>query len=251
MTGTAPCRPHPFGPLSAARFVRRDNRFRLQADLNGRRVVAHIANPGRMRELLTPGRRLWLRRVDAPHRRTTYDVVLADADGHLVSLDAQLPNRLVADALREGCLSPFAAYTTILREVRRGESRLDFLLTGGEPLCWLEVKSVTLVENGIAAFPDAPTVRGRRHLHALMEIAAQGERAVVLFVVQRDDALALRPNDATDPHFGETLRQAIHQGVELYAYRCTVTLTDIRLQETIPITLTPSPAPSEGPTTMV
>ncbi len=251
MTGAAPCRPHPFGPLSAARFVRRDNRFRIQADLDGRRVAAHIANPGRMRELLTPGRRLWLRRVDAPHRRTAYDVVLAEADGHLVSLDAQLPNRLVAAALRGGCLPPFAAYTTIAQEVRRGESRLDFHLTGGESPCWLEVKSVTLVEDGIAAFPDAPTTRGRRHLRALMEIAAQGERAAVLFVVQRDDALALRPNDATDPRFGETLRRAARRGVELYAYRCAVTLTDIRLQETIPITLTPSPAPPESHATMV
>jgi len=227
-----------FKSLVQGTFVRRDNRFRVQVQLDdGGRVAAHLANPGRLRELLVPGHAVWLRPAHAPQRRTNYDLVLVLYEGLYVSMNSQLPNRLVEKALRQRCLPDFAAYTEVQREIRLGESRLDFKLGGTGTPCWIEVKSVTLVVNGIARFPDAPTTRGRRHLHELANIIAGGDRGAVIFVVQRADAVSFAPNDETDPSFGEALRQARKAGVEVSALRCRVTPQAIHLLDKVPVCL--------------
>lgn len=225
----------PFGTLVRGAFVRRDNRFRVQVALGDTTVAVHLANPGRLRELLVPGREVWVRPAPAPHRRTGYDLVLVAYAGYYVSLNSQLPNRLVAQALRWRQLPWFEDYPVIRSEVRLGESRLDFKLEGEGAPCWIEVKSVTLVVDNVARFPDAPTARGRRHLRELIDVAAQGARAAVIFVVQRADAASFAPNDGTDPAFGEALRRAYEVGVVVYALRCDVTTTAIRLRNTIPV----------------
>ncbi|MFH1929829.1 MAG: DNA/RNA nuclease SfsA [Chloroflexota bacterium] len=156
--------------LLEATFVARDNRFRATVELNGEYVWAHLANSGRLTELLTPGRRLFLRPATAQGRRTAYDLVLVDLDGVLVSVDARVPNSLVEEALREGNLASFDGYETIRREVRWGGSRLDFVLEDQSRRCLIEAKSVTLVKRGVALFPDAPTIRGRRHVEELRRL---------------------------------------------------------------------------------
>lgn len=223
--------------LVEARFLTRLNRFAALVEMEGQEVMVHIANSGRMRELLEPGRRLLLAPAAGEHRKTQFDLALVDLGTTLVSADSRLPNGLVAEALAEGQLPQFQEYPEIRREVRYGDSRLDFLLEGPGGCCYGEVKSVTLVVDGSGLFPDAPTVRGVKHLKELSRAVAEGYRAAVVFVVQRADAVAMSPNDAADPAFGAALRAAQAAGVEIYAYNCAVSPSEIRLASRLPITL--------------
>lgn len=243
-----------FKPLIPAVLVRRDNRFRVQVRLRGETVPAHLPNSGRLGELLTPGRRVWLAPAAperVPHRRTAYDLALVAHAGRLVSVDARLPPHLVAEALRQGRLTALGGYTDVQQEVRLGASRLDLRLTAGpgQPPCWMEVKSVTLVEDETALFPDAPTTRGQRHLRELIAAVERGERAAILFVIQRDDARRFAPHDQADPIFGKILRQAAQAGVEVHAWRCQVSLSEIRLSAPLPVMLhdTGNPSVTSGP----
>ena len=209
--------------LVAARFVARPNRFIVMARLDsGTEVRCHMADPGRLRELLLPAVELRLRPAppDAV-RATRYSVALVRAPmapRPWVSLDTTLPNRLAANLLREGAIRGLGGYKELQAEVKHGSSRFDFLLTPrrGEKI-FVEVKSVTLVENGVALFPDAPTVRGARHLRELAAHVQDGGRGAVLFVVQRPDARAVRPRRVTDPAFADALLEARAQGVLLRA----------------------------------
>ncbi len=223
--------------LVEARFLTRLNRFAALVEMEGQEVMVHIANSGRMRELLVSGRRLLLTPAAGEHRKTRFDLSLVDLGTTLVSADTRLPNGLVAEALAEGQLPQFIEYPELRREVRYGESRLDFLLDGPGGRCYGEVKSVTLVVDGIGLFPDAPTIRGVKHLKELSRAVAEGYRAAVVFVVQRADAVAMSPNDAADPDFGAALRAAQAAGVEVYAYNCAVYPSEIRLASPLPIKL--------------
>ena len=224
--------------LVEARFLTRLNRFAALMELDGREVMVHVANSGRLGELLEPGRRMLLAPAPGEHRKTQFDLALVDLESTLVSADARLPNALVAEALELGYLPPFAGYPQVRREVTYGESRLDLMLEGPAGRCYLETKSVTLVvDEGVAQFPDAPTSRGVKHLRTLSQAVAAGHRAAAVFVVQRSDARSLTPYDAADPEFGAALRSAHAAGVEVYAYRCRVTPDEIRLADPIPVNL--------------
>lgn len=219
-------------------FLTRLNRFAALVEVAGREEMVHVANSGRLRELFEPGRRLLLAPAPGEHRKTRYDLALVDLGHTLVSADARLPNALIAEALQEQELAPYAEFPEVRREVTYGESRLDLALEGPAGLCYLETKSVTLVEDGgVAMFPDAPTTRGVKHLHTLTDVAAAGHRAGAIFVVQRSDARCLAPHDSADPEFGRALRCARAAGVEVRAYGCTVTLQEIRLSDPIPVEL--------------
>ena len=231
-----------FPPLVEGRFIRRLNRFAALVDVNRREHLAHIPNSGRLGELLVPGYRVLLAPAPpdaAPARKTAYDLALVDANGALASADARLPNKLVAEALAAGRLPSFAAYAAVHPEKTYGDSRLDFLLQSDHPprSCYLETKSVTLVENGIARFPDAPTLRGVKHLRSLMHAVAAGHDAAVIFVIQRADARAFAPHDTADPLLGAALRSAIAAGVTAHAYRCQVDETAITLANPVPLLL--------------
>ena len=156
----------------------------------------------------------------------------------LVSVDARLPNALFAEALAAGRLELFRRYAHFKREVQFGESRLDFWLEGPVGVCWVEVKSVTLVEEGVARFPDAPTARGARHLRELTAALGQGEDAAAVFVIQRSDARCFTPHIRADAAFGAALREAASAGVGVYAWTCEVSERSVIIDGRIPVNLT-------------
>jgi sugar fermentation stimulation protein A len=221
-------------PLISARFLWRDNRFRVTVEVDGGLETAHLPNSGRLGELLTPGRELRVASRPDPRRKTAYDLKLVRFAGVWVSVDARLPNSLFAEAFRAGFLSGFEGYTCLQPEVALDDSRIDFLLTGHAGRLWVETKSVTLVEGGIARFPDAPTERGRRHLETLKVAVERGDQAAVVFVVQRPDACAFGPYIEADPEFAQKLRQAGLAGVAVLACRCRVSEEEIALDAFIP-----------------
>ena len=232
------------GPLTQARFQSRPNRFLLKVLLEdtGSQVDAHMADPGRLRELLLPGKRLWLRPASNPKRKTRWSAVLVESpDGSgLISLDSTLPNRLASQALRRRSISELSDWGLVRAEVKMGRSRFDFLLARGETeQLVLEVKSVTLVEDGIAFFPDAVTERGARHVRELTEIAGQpGWEAAVLFVLQRPDAREIRAAKRIDPKFSEALMKAEEAGVKVFGRRCSVFLDRVELHGAVPVSVT-------------
>lgn len=170
-------------------------------------------------ELLHRGVTLRVREMAGKNRKTHHDVVAVDIGESTISLDTRVPNKLISVALNAGALPEFLEYDRVASERRYGNSRFDFLLTSGRERCLLEVKSCTLVEDGRALFPDAVTERGRRHLLHLIHSLGEGYRASLLFLLQREDAEAVSPNDRTDPRFGDALRLAAGKGVEILAYR--------------------------------
>ena len=232
------------GPLTQARFLSRPNRFLLKVRLEdtGREVDAHMADPGRLKELLLPGKRLWLRSASNPARKTGWSAVLVESpDGSgLISIDSTLPNRLASEALRKRAVSELSDWELVKNEVKMGRSRFDFLLTRGElERLVLEVKSVTVVEGGVALFPDAVTERGARHVRELAEIAARpGWEAAVLFVLQRPDAREIRAAEKIDSNFSEALVQAERSGVKILGRRCSVFLDRVELAEAVPVGVT-------------
>lgn len=206
------------GEYREAVFIERPNRFLAVVDLGGRSERAHVPDPGRLRELLVPGAELRLRAAPAPGRRTAWDVIGVRCPQGWVNIDSRLPNLLFAEALREGRLEEFPAGCSIQAEPRFGASRLDFLLECGGPSCLVEVKGCTLVVDGLALFPDAPTIRGSRHLEELIKAKAAGYRACVVMVVKHPGGEAFAPKEDTDPLFAATLRRAAAAGVEVLAY---------------------------------
>jgi sugar fermentation stimulation protein A len=229
----------PFCTLLAASFQARPNRFLVQARVGNRLVQAASRDPGRLRELLTPGARLLLAPSADNRRRTRYTVMLVWKAGRWVSVVPVLANRIFEGALARGGVSGLRGARVLAREVTRGRSRLDFLLEQrGEPLL-VEVKSATLVEGGRALFPDAPTTRGTRHLEELTAAALSGARTAVVFLVQRSDARVLAPHSGNDPAFAAALRRAARSGVRIQAYACRVTRRGASLLCRIPVRVSP------------
>jgi sugar fermentation stimulation protein A len=223
--------------IREAGFLRRENRFACLVELEGSQERAYLPNSGRLNSLLFPGQTVFLAERLSSSRRTRFDLVMTILNGKSVSVDARVPGELVYQALRQRTLPQFGVYPTIRREVAFGRSRLDFLLSSPTSQRFLEVKSVTLVQEGRALFPDAPTLRGRRHLKSLTWAKKEGYEAAILFVIQRQDAESFSANDAVDADFGHVLRQAQLQGVDVYAYRCKVSPREIELAEQVPIHL--------------
>lgn len=221
--------------LVRGRFLQRENRFLATVELNGTEVGIHVANSGRLHELFLPGATVWLKPAGSPGRKTAFDLVLVEADGVLVSADARLPNALVAEAVGEGSLEWAEAGATVVRESTFGESRFDLMLQAEDTRRYVEVKSVTLVENGVGLFPDSPTTRGAKHLNTLVEAVQEGHRATVVFVVQRSDAFAFAINQPADPALCQAFRTAVANGVQAFAYKCTVTEREVRIDRRLPI----------------
>jgi sugar fermentation stimulation protein A len=222
------------GTLVEAIFVARPNRFLIEAQLDDQIVRAHVADRGRLRETLIPGARIILAHRDGPKRATQFQAVAAYVGERLASIDTTLPNRLVEAALRAAAIPPFAQYPHIRREATVGGSRFDFLLQHETERCLVEVKSAGLIIDGIALFPDAPTERGRRHVHELAELARTGTRTSIIFIAQgRAEAIAMYT--AIDPAFAEELAQARAAGVEVYGYSCPLTPDGISFGIAVPV----------------
>jgi len=223
--------------LREAAFLHRENRFSCLVELQGKREMVYLPNSGRLNTVLFPEQKVFVTEKTSPSRKTKYDLVMASLNNGFVSVDSRLPGNLVYQALCKRQLPQFSHYPSIKREAVSGRSRLDFLLSGDSNQCFLEVKSVTLVKEGKALFPDAPTSRGRRHLESLIQSKSEGYEAAILFVIQREDADRFSSNDGVDPDFGHALRIAKLQGVSIYAYRCKVCPWEIELADQIPVYL--------------
>ena len=229
------------GPLIKGRFHSRPNRFLTVVEINGELVHSHLPDPGRLKELLLPGAELYLRPVSEEiPRKTRFTTVMVCHKGQFISLVSTLPNRFVKESLKKNKLPMFKNYKLLKPEVTVGKHRFDFLLESPKgKLFYLEIKSVTYVENGIAQFPDAVTERGARHAMALAELVEQGNEAGILFVCQRKDGKLFKPMWERDPRFSEALVHSYNSGVKVWCIACSVTLKSITLIREIPVNLTP------------
>ena len=225
--------------VQMATFLERPNRFIARCQMfDGSIQESHVPNTGRCRELLVPGCRVFLRFHDDPRRKTRHTLIAVDKNGLLINMDSQAPNRVVEEALASGTLSLTRQPPTLIRrEAAYHDSRLDFYLEAPGERAYVEVKGVTLEENGVVRFPDAPTARGLRHIRELERAAREGHGAAVVFVVQMDRADWFAPNDATQPEFGQALLDAQAAGVRLIARCCDVTPLKIELAKEIPVRL--------------
>jgi len=221
-----------------ARFIHRPNRFQAYVDIDGEETMVHVPNTGRCREILVPGSPVVLREENGENRKTKYDLIAGFKEKKIINIDSQIPNKVVAEALKARRIAGLEGYGKIEREKTYGASRFDFRLTDGEDNPYfLEVKGVTLEENGVAMFPDAPTLRGTKHLRELIEVRKSSGGAGVLFLIQMSDAYFFRPYDDRDKLFGEALRAASENGVDLFAYNCDVGEDHITLRDRVEILL--------------
>ena len=226
--------------VARGRFLSRPNRFIAHVELGGEELVCHVKNTGRCRELLVPGRTVWLAEGNSPARKTKYDLIGVEKPttrGKLpVNMDAQAPNRVFGEWASSGRLGFVPA---LLRpETRFGDSRFDFYWEGGPGRrgFW-EIKGVTLEEDGVARFPDAPTLRGVKHLEELIRARESGYEAGVCFVVQMPGMRWVEPNDATHPQFGRALRRAAEAGVRVLALECRVEPDQLEITGEVPVKL--------------
>ena len=225
-------------PLVTGRLVRRYKRFLSDVILDdGTEVVAHIANSGAMTGLDAPGSPVWLSRATNPARKLAWTWELVRADGGLVGVNTQHPNLLVAEAVAAGTIPQLAGYASLRREVPYGvSSRIDLLLAGpGRPTCFVEVKNVHLRRGAGAAFPDAPTARGTKHLRELTAMVAAGARAVMLYLVQRMDCEHFSLAADIDPAYAAAMTMARAGGVETLCHGCTITPAGIIVDRALPI----------------
>lgn len=221
--------------VEKGRFLARPNRFIAHVEVNGRTEVCHVKNTGRCRELLLPGAAVYLEPSANPARKMKYDLIAVEKGGLLINMDAQAPNKVFGEWAAAGNFLP--GLTLIRPEYTWEDSRFDFLLEDGQGKIFVEVKGVTLEEDGEARFPDAPTERGVKHLRGLARAVGQGYRAAVFFVVQMKGVTRFRPNDATHPAFGDALREAAENGVGVYAYDCRVTPDSLTIDTPVPVLL--------------
>lgn len=218
-----------------ARFLSRPNRFVAQVELDGVETTVHVKNTGRCRELLVPGARVWLVKSDNPSRKTAYDLAAVEKGDRLINMDSQAPNAVFGEWARAGHFVP--GLTLLKPEYKHGDSRFDFYWEAGDRKGFVEVKGVTLEQNGAVYFPDAPTQRGIKHLHGLIACLEEGYEAAVCFVIQMEQADFFSPNDKTHPAFGEALRQASAAGVRVLALSCAVTPDSLAISAPVPVRL--------------
>ncbi len=227
-------------PLFPGKLVKRYKRFLADIELaDGSIITAHCPNSGSMLGCNLPGSPVMVSVSRNPNRKLAHTWELVQVNGFWVGLNTMLPNRLAEEAILDGIITELQGFERLRREVPYGSerSRIDILLEGEKGRCYVEVKNVTLVQDGLALFPDAITERGQKHLRELMEVVRNGDRGVLLFTVQRGDGSAVAPADTIDPVYGKLLRVAVKNGVEALAYRAEVRPEQIRLTERLPIVL--------------
>ena len=215
-------------------FLSRPNRFIAKVLIDGTEETVHVKNTGRCRELLPPGAEVWCQKSDNPNRKTKFDLITVKKGDRLINMDSQAPNTAAGEWLRSGGLGEIE---NLKAETFHGDSRYDFSFTKDGRQCFLEVKGVTLEDDGICAFPDAPTERGAKHLKGLTEAAKDGYGAYVLFVIQMADVKYLRPHDERDPAFGQALREAAENSVTVMAMDCAVDIDSMDIRLRVPVKL--------------
>ena len=221
--------------IHTGQFRSRPNRFIAHVEINGTEEVCHVKNTGRCRELLIPGASVYLEKNDKKERKTAYDLVAVEKGKRLINMDSQIPNRVVEEWLRAGNL--FGTDAKIRPETKYGNSRFDFYIEAGDRKIFMEVKGVTLEEQNVVRFPDAPTERGIKHIHELCKAKEDGYEAYLFLVIQMKDVLYFEPNNRTQEAFGAALKEAKQAGVKLLAYDCFVEPDSIVMGEPVEIRL--------------
>lgn len=216
-------------------FLDSPNRFIAHVDLNGQTETVHVKNTGRCKELLIPGTEVILEESVNPARKTKYDLICVNKSGRWINMDSQVPNKAAAEWIRAGRLFP--EEVTLKTEKVYGNSRFDIYVESPCRKAFIEVKGVTLEENDIARFPDAPTQRGVKHVEELIRCQEDGYEAYLLFVIQMKGIREFEPNWSTHPQFGEVLQKAQNAGVHLLAYDCLIREDYIEIQDPVPIRL--------------
>lgn len=224
-----------YGKILPARFLSRPNRFVARVEAEGEELVCHVKNTGRCRELLVPGATVWLEESPNPSRKTKFDLIAVEKGDRLINMDAQAPNKVFGEWAAAG---GFREGLTLLRpETTYGSSRFDFYWESSKSRGFVEVKGATLEEDGVVRFPDAPTLRGVKHLDELVKAREAGYEAAVCFVIQMENVRWFAPNDVTHPEFGQALRRAAQAGVEILAMDCAVTPQSLTMGKSVPIRL--------------
>lgn len=221
--------------IVSGRFIDRPNRFIAHVEIDGQVQVVHVKNTGRCKELLVPGATVYLEGSDDPKRKTAWDLIAVEKGARLINMDSQAPNRVFDEWVRGGNFLPYV--TQVRPEIRYGDSRFDFFIEAGGKKHFVEVKGVTLEEDGIVRFPDAPTLRGIKHLEELIRAREEGYESWVCFVIQMSDVKWFEPNDRTHPEFGAALRRAKQAGVRILAVECQVMPGVLSIQKQIPVHL--------------
>lgn len=223
--------------ISRGIFIDRPNRFIANVEINGEIHVCHVKNTGRCKELLIKGSTVYLERSDNPLRKTEYDLIAVQKGEKLINIDSQAPNKAVREWLE--AVKPFGEDMEIYPEFSYGNSRLDFLLKSNKTdrKLFLEVKGCTLEENGAVYFPDAPTLRGIKHLDELIKCTEAGSEAAILMLIQMNNVKYFSPNYKTHPEFGEKLKEAKKKGVKILCFDCNVTGESLTVGNPVPIKL--------------
>lgn len=216
-------------------FLERPNRFIAYIEIMGQKETVHVKNTGRCKELLVPGTTVYVQKAENPERKTQWDLIGVKKGKRMINMDSQITNKVVEEWIREGNLFPGA--TLIKPETTYNKSRFDLYIEQGHRKIFIEVKGVTLEEDGVVRFPDAPTERGVKHVEELCEAVKDGYEAYVFFVIQMKDVKYFAPNMETHPEFGMALRCAKEQGVHILAYDCKVTKDSIEIANEVPVIL--------------
>ncbi len=224
-----------YNNITEGRFLERPNRFVARVEIGGKAETAHVKNTGRCRELLVPGARVFLERNDHPNRSTAYDLVAVRKGERIINMDSQAPNAAVGEWLKEGGLFPDVKL--VRPETVYGSSRFDFYVETAEERIFMEVKGVTLEEDNVVLFPDAPSDRAVKHMEELAAARREGYRAIAMFVVQMEGVSCFTPNRKMHPAFADALEAAAEEGVELLAYDCAVTPETMKINRPVPVRL--------------
>lgn len=214
-------------------FIDRPNRFIANVEINGKKTVCHVKNTGRCKELLISGTKVYLQHSDNPSRKTEFDLIAVEKGNILINIDSAAPNKAAAEYIRK----IFGENAVIKQEVKYGTSRIDFFIESNGEKWFIEVKGVTLEQNGRAYFPDAPTLRGVKHLNELCAAVKEGYRACALFIIQMKGVSAFSPNNITHPEFGKALKRAAESGVIIKAVDCLVTKDSMTANKEVEIIL--------------
>lgn len=229
-----------YNNIQPAIFISRPNRFIAHCEVQGQEVVVHVKNTGRCKELLIPGVTVYLEYHDNPKRKTNYSLIAVQKGERLINMDSQVTNKMCYEALHSGHLKlpdmP-EPLTLIKGEQTYKKSRFDIYIQAGEAEAFVEVKGVTLEEDGVVRFPDAPTERGIKHIYELVDAVKEGYKAYILFVIQMRNVKYFTPNDITHKAFGEALLYAKSQGVHILAYDSVVEPDGIELNEEVRVIL--------------
>ena len=221
--------------IEEAVFKERPNRFIAYVETRNGREICHVKNTGRCKELLQPDATIYVQRDDNPARKTKLDLIGVKKNQYLINMDSQAPNMAVKEWLKAGNL--FSETAKIYPEKKYGDSRFDFYIEDGERKAFMEVKGVTLENDGVCAFPDAPTERGVKHIRELIKCMEEGYEAYILFVIQMSPVKYLKPNDVTHKAFGDALREAKKAGVHVLARDCKITIDSMEIMNEVEVRL--------------